>query len=222
MATSDPKSIRKQRNGKCRAPAKCNSEPGPQTLHAFARATHRLCASLCTSLLHSCGARTCCLTRSVVLQPFLLPTCPPLVRKTLARWQRARQSTATSTTQRAQDLARTGSAIIHDHGWSSVNLAWMPGGPRNATPASHTCARGPARMRPRNLTKREFARANDGQITSDFAQRAADTPFNARNFRAWRRGSSVGRTYTALQAVAPQLVRRHPRHAPARPAQHRL
>ena len=139
-----------------------------------------------------------------------------LVRKTLARWQRARQSTATSTTQRAQDLARTGSAIIHDHGWSSVNLAWMPGGPRNATPASRTCARGSARMRPRNLdakalqnTKRKFARADDGQITSDFAQRAADTPFNARNFRAWRRGSSVSRT---LHAVAPQLVRRHPRH----------
>ena len=120
-----------------------------------------------------------------------------LVRKTFARWHRARQSTATSTTQRAQELARTYSAMKHDLGWPSVNSAWMPGGPRPRT----LDAKQP------QTTEREFARAGGGQITSDFAQRAADTSVSAgifahdTEFISWSHLARSGAA-TGLQAPA--------------------
>ena len=87
--------------------------------------------------------------------------------------------------------------IKHDLGWPSVNSAWMPGGPRPRT----LDAKQP------QTTEREFARAGGGQITSDFAQRAADTSVSAgifahdTEFISWSHLARSGAA-TGLQAPA--------------------
>ena len=103
------------------------------------------------------------------------------------------------------------SAIKHDLGWPSVNSAWVPGGPRPRT----LDAKQP------QTTEREFARAGGGQITSDFAQRAADTSVSAgifahdTEFISWSHLARSG----AATGLHPPLTRsrwpaRRPSNAP--------
>ena len=125
---------------------------------------------------------------------FRVANVPSTTQASCAKHSRA----GTARAKAPQPVRRSAySAIKHDLGWPSVNSAWVPGGPRPRT----LDAKQP------QTTEREFARAGGGQITSDFAQRAADTSVSAgifahdTEFSSWSHLARSGAA-TGLQAPA--------------------